>query len=75
MPRSDSLGQFEQLVLTSVITLGDNAYGVTIHKKVHELVVSKYSIPLDRSRIEILLDGADGRVSKDDPRATLTQCA
>ena len=34
MPRSDSLGQFEQLVLTSVVTLGDNAYGVTIHKKV-----------------------------------------
>ena len=41
MPRSDSLGQFEQLVLTSVVTLGDNAYGVTIHKKVHELASSK----------------------------------
>ena len=41
MPRSDSLGQFEQLVLTSVLTLGDNAYGVTIHKKVHELAASK----------------------------------
>lgn len=41
MPRSDSLGQFEQLVLTSVLTLGDNAYGVTIHKKVRELASSK----------------------------------
>jgi PadR family transcriptional regulator PadR len=37
MPRSDSLGQFEQLVLTSIVTLGDNAYGITIQKKIHEL--------------------------------------
>ena len=41
MPRSDSLGQFEQLVLTSILTLGDNAYGVTIQKKVHQLAPSK----------------------------------
>src|SRR5262245_20372100 len=32
-----SLGQFEQVVLTAVLTLGDNAYGVTIHEKVEEL--------------------------------------
>ncbi len=41
MPRSDSLGQFEQLVLTSVVALADNAYGITIHKKVHELASSR----------------------------------
>ena len=41
MPRSDSLGQFEQLVLTAVVTLGENAYGVTIHKKVQDLASSK----------------------------------
>ena len=41
MPRSDSLGQFEQLVLTAIVTLGDDAYGVTIHKKVHQLASSK----------------------------------
>ena len=41
MPRSDSLGQFEQLVLTAVVTLGENAYGVTIHKRVQELASSK----------------------------------
>ena len=34
---ADSLGQFEQLVLTAVLALGDNAYGVTIHAKVEEL--------------------------------------
>jgi PadR family transcriptional regulator PadR len=32
-----SLGQFEQLVLTAILTLKDNAYGVTIHAKVEEL--------------------------------------
>ncbi|HYI96106.1 MAG TPA: helix-turn-helix transcriptional regulator [Bryobacteraceae bacterium] len=41
MPRSDSLGQFEQLVLAALVTLGENAYGVTIHQKVHELASSK----------------------------------
>lgn len=32
-----SLGQFEQLVLTAILTLKQNAYGVTIHAKVEEL--------------------------------------
>ena len=36
-----SLGQFEQVVLTSVLTLGENAYGVTIHAKVEELMRSR----------------------------------
>ena len=33
----EALGQFEQLVLTAVLALGENAYGVTIHAKVEEL--------------------------------------
>ena len=33
----DSLGQFEQVVLTAILALGNNAYGVTIHAKVEEL--------------------------------------
>ncbi len=37
MARTESCGQFEQLVLTAVLSLDDNAYGVTIHKKVGEL--------------------------------------
>jgi DNA-binding PadR family transcriptional regulator len=36
MARTESCGQFEQLVLTAVLSL-DDAYGVTIHKKVEEL--------------------------------------
>jgi DNA-binding PadR family transcriptional regulator len=41
MAKPDSLGQFEQLVLTAILTLGDDAYGVTIHSKVQELALSK----------------------------------
>jgi len=37
MTRADSLGQFEQLVMTAILTLRDQAYGVTIHAKVAEL--------------------------------------
>jgi PadR family transcriptional regulator, regulatory protein PadR len=37
----DSLGQFEQLVLTAILTLREGAYGVSIHAKVQELVQPK----------------------------------
>ena len=37
MSKQASLGQFEQLVLTAILTLGENAYGVTICGKVEEL--------------------------------------
>ena len=39
-----SLGQFEQLVLTAILTLGENAYGVTIHAKVDELARPKRAV-------------------------------
>lgn len=41
MARLDSLGQFEQLVLTAILALRDDAYGVTIHSKVEELAHPK----------------------------------
>src|SRR5690348_6164620 len=41
MARSDSAGQFEQLVLTAILKLRDDAYGVTIHQKVQELAKPK----------------------------------
>lgn len=37
MAKTDSLGQFEQLVLTAILRLRDDAYGVTINAKVAEL--------------------------------------
>jgi DNA-binding PadR family transcriptional regulator len=36
-----SLGQFEQLVLTAILALGENAYGVTIHARIEELAHPK----------------------------------
>ncbi len=37
MTRTESAGQFEQLVLTAILALHGDAYGVTIHEKVQEL--------------------------------------
>jgi PadR family transcriptional regulator PadR len=41
MAKTDSLGQFEQLVLTAILALRENAYGVSIHDKVQELARPK----------------------------------
>ena len=37
MARLDSIGSFEQLVLTAILALRDEAYGVAVHAKVAEL--------------------------------------
>ena len=37
MATTTSLGQFEQLLLSAILMLPDDAYGVTIHAKVSEL--------------------------------------
>lgn len=37
MAKRETLGQFEQLVLTAVLSLSDDAYGVSIYRKVKEL--------------------------------------
>lgn len=36
-----SVGQFEQIILTAILSLRDNAYGVTIHKRALELASPK----------------------------------
>ncbi|HEX4002077.1 MAG TPA: PadR family transcriptional regulator [Candidatus Acidoferrales bacterium] len=41
MEKATGLGQFEQLVLTAILTLRDDAYGVTIRAKVAELAQPK----------------------------------
>lgn len=41
MAKADSLGQFEQLVLTAILARGGDAYGVSIHSKVQELAAPK----------------------------------
>jgi DNA-binding PadR family transcriptional regulator len=40
-----SIGQFEQLVITAILDLGDNAYGVTIHSAVEALIRPKTVSP------------------------------
>jgi DNA-binding PadR family transcriptional regulator len=41
MAKTDSLGQFEPIVLRAILTLREGAYGVTIHSKVQELARPK----------------------------------
>jgi DNA-binding PadR family transcriptional regulator len=36
-----SVGQFEQMVLTAILSLRDDAYGVSIHEKVEKLALPK----------------------------------
>ena len=38
MAPSESIGQFEHVVLAAVLALGDGAYGVTIHEKVEDFI-------------------------------------
>jgi PadR family transcriptional regulator PadR len=44
MAKTDSLGQFEQLVLTAILSLGEKAYGVTIQEKVEEFAQKSISL-------------------------------
>ena len=37
----ESVGQFEQLILTAILSLRDKAYGVTIHQKAAQLAAPK----------------------------------
>jgi len=53
MAKSESLGQFEQLVLTAILTLREGAYGITIHEKVQDLVRPK---PVSLGAIYVTLD-------------------
>jgi len=53
MAKPDSLGQFEQLVLTAILTLREDAYGVTIHSKVQELALPK---PISLGAVYVTLD-------------------
>ena len=43
--KTDALGQFEQLCLTAVVLLRDNAYGIPIHEKVEELGERRVLLP------------------------------
>jgi DNA-binding PadR family transcriptional regulator len=57
-PKADSLGQFEQLVLTAIAALRDEAYGVSIHQKVQELTGPKR---VSLGAIYVTLDRAEDK--------------
>lgn len=44
MATKGNLGTFEQIILTSLVLLGENAYGATVHEKVEELAEGSRSI-------------------------------
>lgn len=46
MAKGDNLGEFEQLILTALMVLGQNAYGMTVHEKVEELAAGVRSVSL-----------------------------
>src|SRR5215475_8963574 len=41
----ETLGQFEQIILTAILSLRDKAYGVTIHEKASHLAAPKKISP------------------------------
>jgi PadR family transcriptional regulator PadR len=41
MAERASLGQFEQLTLTAILSLGEDAYGVTIHREIEALMLPR----------------------------------
>jgi DNA-binding PadR family transcriptional regulator len=53
MGKAKSVGQFEQLVLTAILRLKDDAYGVSIHAKVEELAHPK---AISLSAVYVTLD-------------------
>jgi PadR family transcriptional regulator len=58
MAKPDSLGQFEQLVLTAILALHDDAYGVTIHAKVEEMARPK---PVWLGAVYVTLDRVEDK--------------
>ena len=46
MGKGDYLGEFEQLILTALMLLGENAYGMTIHERMEELVEGRRVVSL-----------------------------
>jgi DNA-binding PadR family transcriptional regulator len=58
MARPDTLGQFEQLVLTAILTQREDAYGVTIHAKVQELARPR---EVSLGAVYVTLDRLEGK--------------
>lgn len=65
MPRGDTLGEFEQLVLLALLRLGDNAYGLGVQRELAARAGRQASIgaiytTLDRLEVKGLVRSATG---------------
>lgn len=58
MDHAPPIGQFEQLLLTAILTLRDDAYGVTIHAKVAELAAPR---PVLLAAVYVTLDRLESK--------------
>ncbi len=45
MGKSEYLGEFEQVVLLAVLTLGDGAYGIEIQRAIREVAARSVTVP------------------------------
>src|ERR1041384_6012440 len=52
MKKPDPIGNFEQIVLTAVLLMEENAYGMAVHEKVEEL----YGRPVKLPQVYVTLD-------------------
>jgi len=46
MAKGDNLGEFEMLILSALMMLGQNAYGMTVHEQVEKLAEGLRSVSL-----------------------------
>ena len=67
MGKVDTIGQFEQLVMTAVLVLRDDAYGVTIHKKVEQLAERTIALGAVYTTLDRLEDKELARSWMSDP--------
>ena len=44
MPKGDTLGEFEQIVLLAILRLHDDAYGMTVRREIEERTARECSI-------------------------------
>lgn len=58
MKPSAPIGQFEQLLLTAILSLGDDAYGVTIHARVEEFAAPR---PVAIGAVYVTLDRLEAK--------------
>jgi PadR family transcriptional regulator PadR len=71
MPKGDTLGEFEQIVLLAILRLGDDAYGMTVRREIEDRTARECSIgavyaTLDRLESKGLVRSHESATSGDE---------